>query len=149
MSRDYVSTGIAVVQALVMANSVHLHDLGSGNTPVFMSPAFSAVTPAHRSEIGATPMEDATTARTAQGARPDAMLTGMSGRSTGSPMAATGQPRATTLARVAAANAVCLSEMDLVRVRLCLLPSGRIRVYPNSGSALAQSLTSKAQTTDD
>ncbi len=102
------------LQALVMAQSVHLQDLGPGNTPVFVSPAFSAVTPAHTADVGATPMEDDTGARTA--ARPDAPLTGMSGRSTGNPNANTGQPRATTLARIAAANAACMSELDLVRL---------------------------------
>lgn len=113
--RITVTTTFAV-QALVMAQSVHLQDLGSGNTPVFVSPAFSAVTPAHTADVGATPMEDDTNARTR--ARPDAMLTGMSGRSTGNPMANTGQPRATTLARIAAANAACLSEIELVRLLL-------------------------------
>jgi len=103
------------LQALVMAQSVHLQDLGPSNTPVFVSPAFSAVTPAHTADVGATPMEDDTGARTT-GARHDALLTGMSGRSTGNPNANTGQPRATTLARIAAANAACLSELDLVRL---------------------------------
>ena len=99
-----------------MAQSVHLQDLGPGNTPVFVSPAFSAITPAHTADdVGATPMEDDTNARTGQW--PDALLTGMSGRSTGNPNANTGQPRATTLARIAAANAACLSELDLVRLR--------------------------------
>ena len=97
-----------------MAQSVHLRDLGPGNTPVFVSPAFSAVTPAHTADVGATPMEDDTNGRT--GSRPDTVLTSMSGRSTGNPNANTGQPRATTLARIAAANAACLSELDLVRL---------------------------------
>ena len=98
-----------------MAQSVHLQDLGSGNTPVFVSPAFSVVTPAHTADVGGTPMEDDTHART--GARHDAPLTGMSGRSTGNPMANTAQPRATTLARIAAANAACLSDLELVCLR--------------------------------
>ena len=112
--RGITTDGLNAVQALVMAQSVHLQDLGPGNTPVFVSPAFSAVTPAHTADVGATPMEDDTGART--GARPDALLTGMSGRSTGNPNANTGQPRATTLARMAAANAACLSELDPVRL---------------------------------
>ena len=108
-----MSACLISVQALVMAQSVHLSDLGSGNTPVFVSPAFSAVKPAHIADVGATPMEDDTGAR--KNTLPDAMLTSMSGRSTGNPMANTGRPRATTLARIAAANAACLSEVDLVR----------------------------------
>jgi len=111
---DMTARVLNALQALVMAQSVHLQDLGPGNTPVFVSPAFSAVTPAHTADVGATPMEDDTGARTA--ARPDAPLTGMSGRSTGNPNANTGQPRATTLARIAAANAACMSELDLVRL---------------------------------
>ena len=100
-----------------MAKNVHLHHALTGNSPAFITPAFTGITPAWTGEPGATPMEDTTNPRAGAGLRPDLLLTGVSGvsgRSTGNPMAKTGQPRATTLARIAAANAVSYSEMELV-----------------------------------
>ena len=102
------------VQALVMAKSVYLQHPLIGNSPAFITPAYSGATPAWPGEPGATPMEDTVETRAGSGLRPDLLLTGASGRSTGNPMAKTGQPRATTLARIAAANAASYSDMELV-----------------------------------
>lgn len=98
----------------MLAKNVHLQHPLSGNSPAFITPAFTGANPVWTGEPGATPMEDNTNPRGGAGAWPELLLTGVSGRSTGNPMAKTGQPRATTLARIAAANAASYSEMDLV-----------------------------------